>query len=110
VVVAAGSTAAVDSALQLVRRGGTVVIVGMPPSGAAVQVDTGGLAHDGIRILGSKLGSTRPDVDVPQLVDLYLAGRLKLDELISSRSPLSAINEVLETAARGEALRAVIAL
>ena len=110
VVVAAGSTAAVGSALRLVRRGGTVVIVGMPPAGAAVRVETGGLAHDGIRILGSKLGSARPHIDVPKLVDLYLAGRLKLDELISSRSPLSAINEVLERAARGEALRAVITL
>ena len=81
----------------------------MPPSGARVAFDAGGLAHDGIRILGSKLGSTRPAGDMPALAELYLEGRLRLDELISSRSPLTAINEALGGAARGEALRAVIA-
>lgn len=108
VVVAAGATAAVDAALQLVRRGGTVVIVGMPAGGETVQIDTGALAHDGVRILGSKLGSSRPAVDVPALADLYLEGRLRLDELISSRSPLAAINDVLAASARGEALRALV--
>ena len=67
VLVAAGSTAAVELALQLVRRGGTVVIAGMPASGATAAFDPGGIAHDGIRILGSKLGSTRPQVDIPAL-------------------------------------------
>lgn len=107
-LVAAGATAAVELALQLVRRGGTVVIAGMPSSGT-VALDAGGLAHDGIRILGSKLGSTRPEIDIPALAALYLEGRLRLDELVSSRSPLSAINAALGSAARGEALRAVIA-
>jgi S-(hydroxymethyl)glutathione dehydrogenase/alcohol dehydrogenase len=107
-VVAAGATSAVELALQLVRRGGTIVIVGMPASGAVVEIEPAGLAHDGIRILGSKLGSTRPALDVPLLAGLYLDGRLRLDELISSRSPLESINDALGSAARGEALRAVI--
>jgi S-(hydroxymethyl)glutathione dehydrogenase/alcohol dehydrogenase len=107
-LVAAGSTSAVELGLRLVRRGGTIVIAGMPASGAMVEIEPAGIAHDGIRILGSKLGSTRPAVDIPRLAGLYLEGRLKLDELISSRSPLTAINEALASAARGEALRAVI--
>jgi S-(hydroxymethyl)glutathione dehydrogenase/alcohol dehydrogenase len=108
VVVAAGATAAVEEAMRLVRRGGTVVIVGMPAGGETVRIDTAALAHDGVRILGSKLGSSRPAVDVPALADLYREGRLRLDELISSRSPLAAINEVLAASARGEALRALV--
>ena len=107
-VVAAGATTAVELALRLVRRGGTIVIAGMPASGATVEIEPAGIAHDGIRILGSKLGSSRPAVDVPRLAGLYLDGRLRLDELVSSRSPLDGINEALESAARGEALRAVI--
>ena len=59
-VVATGATAAVEEALQIVRRGGTVVIVGMPAGGATIAVDTAALAHDGVRILGSKLGSSHP--------------------------------------------------
>jgi S-(hydroxymethyl)glutathione dehydrogenase / alcohol dehydrogenase len=109
-IVATGAAAAVDSALEIVRRGGTVVIVGMPPAGAGVQLDTAGLAHDGIRILGSKLGSTRPAVDIPRLVDLYLDGRLMLDELISARRPLASVNDALRAAASGAGLRSVIEL
>jgi Zn-dependent alcohol dehydrogenase len=107
-LVAAGSTTAVELALRLVRRGGTIVIVGMPASGAMVEIEPAGIAHDGIRILGSKLGSTRPAIDIPRLAALYLDGRLRLDELISSRAPLAAINDAMDSAARGEALRAVI--
>jgi S-(hydroxymethyl)glutathione dehydrogenase / alcohol dehydrogenase len=107
-LVAAGSTTAVELALRLVRRGGTIVIVGMPASGATVEIEPAGIAHDGIRILGSKLGSTRPAIDIPLLAALYLDGRLRLDELISSRAPLAAINDAMDSAERGETLRAVI--
>lgn len=107
-IVAAGATAAVDLGLQLVRRGGTVVVVGMPPTGATVEFEPAALAHDGIRILGSKLGSARPATDVPTLAALYLDGRLLLDELISARFPLESINDALSSARRGEALRALI--
>ena len=82
----------------------------MPPAGAGVQLDTARLAHDGIRILGSKLGSTRPAVDIPLLVDLYLDRRLMLDELISSRMPLASINDALRSAASGDGLRSLIEL
>jgi S-(hydroxymethyl)glutathione dehydrogenase / alcohol dehydrogenase len=84
------------------------VVAGMPPSGALVQFEPAALAHDGIRILGSKLGSVRPAVDLPALVDLYLDGGLLLDELISAHFPLAAINDALGASARGEVLRAVI--
>jgi len=109
-IVAAGATSAVESALRLVRRGGTVVIVGMPAGGETVQLDTAALAHDGIRLLGCKLGSTRPALDIPALVDLYLDQRLMLDELISSRRPLARINEALAACASGDGLRAVLEL
>ena len=54
------------------------------------------------------LGSTRLSLDVPKLVDLYRAGRLQLDELISGRYPLESINEAIEAVQRGEALRNII--
>jgi S-(hydroxymethyl)glutathione dehydrogenase / alcohol dehydrogenase len=107
-LVAAGATAAVEVGLQLVRRGGTVVVAGMPAAGAMVEFEPAALAHDGIRILGCKLGSGRPADDIPRLADLYLEGRLRLDELVSSRSPFEQINDELGSAARGEALRAVL--
>ena len=63
----------------------------------------------GERVLTScNMGSTRFSVDVPKLIDLYKAGRLKLDELITNRFSLEQINEAIESTERGEALRNVI--
>ena len=108
VVVTAGTGAAAEQGLALLRRGGTMVLVGMPPSGVTSRVDPGQVAHDGQHIIGSKLGSARPQIDVPRLLSLYRDGRLKLDELVSNRYPLNDINDAIASAARGEEIRNVI--
>jgi S-(hydroxymethyl)glutathione dehydrogenase / alcohol dehydrogenase len=107
VVVTAGSAAAVEQGLELVADGGAVVLVGMP-GGATARVDPEAIAHRGLRILGSKVGSIRPQLDVPALVALYLAGRLKLDELVSARFPLDEVNAAVAAAGRGDVLRSVV--
>jgi len=54
------------------------------------------------------MGSTRLRVDVPRIVALYQAGRIKLDELITSRYPLEQVNEAIDSVRKGEALRNVV--
>ena len=108
VVVAAGTGTAVEQGIRLTRRAGTVVLVGMPPSGNTSRIDPGQVAHDGQRILGSKVGSAQPQIDIPRLLRLYQRGRLKLDELVSRRYPLNEINQAIASSARGEAVRNVI--
>jgi Zn-dependent alcohol dehydrogenase len=54
------------------------------------------------------MGSARIRIDIPVLVDFYRQGRLKLDELITGRYPLGAIDEAVAAVRRGEALRNVI--
>jgi Zn-dependent alcohol dehydrogenase len=108
VFVAAGSATAIEQGATLLRRGGTLVIVGMTAIGVKVRLEALDIADDALRILGSKMGGTRPRVDIPVLVDWYRQGRLKLDELISGRYPLERINEALASAASGAALRNVI--
>jgi S-(hydroxymethyl)glutathione dehydrogenase/alcohol dehydrogenase len=110
VFVAVGAGGAAELGLTLLRRGGTLGVLGMPASGVTVAFDPTAIAHDGQRIVGSKLGSTRPHVDIPRLADLYRQGRLKLDELVSARYPLDEINAALESAASGTALRNVVVL
>jgi S-(hydroxymethyl)glutathione dehydrogenase/alcohol dehydrogenase len=80
-----------EQGLTLLRRAGTLVIVGMPATGAKLQIGAVDLADNSQHILGSKMGSTRLHVDVPKLVELYQQGRLKLDELITARYPLEEI-------------------
>jgi Zn-dependent alcohol dehydrogenase len=108
VFVTVGAKAAIDSAYALMSRTGAVVLVGMPASGVVSEIDPGTIADQGQRILGSKMGSGRVQVDIPNLVSLYKQGRLKLDELISGRHPLDEINEAIASVKRGEALRNVI--
>ncbi len=110
VFVAAGSTAAVEQGLELLRRGGMLVVVGMPPSGAKAAIEAERVADHGLRIVGSKMGSARPNLDVPRLVELYRNGRLKLDELVSGRYALEDVEEAVASSERGEALRSVIVL
>jgi len=108
VFVTVGSTEAVEQGLGLLRSGGTLVVVGLPPSGATFGVVAVDFAYEGQRILGSNMGSTRLGIAVPALVDLYHRGRLKLDELISARFPLEEINEAIAAAGDGSTLRNVI--
>ena len=106
--VTVGRGDAVEQGLACVRRGGTLVVVGMPPSGETFRVETVDLAHNDVRILGSKMGSARLSTAVPLLVELYEQGRLKLDELISGRFPLAEINAAIADARAGAALRNVL--
>jgi Zn-dependent alcohol dehydrogenase len=90
------------------RRGGALVLVGMPATGVMASFDPGSFASASQRVLGSKMGSARPRIDVPMIIEFYRQGRLKLDELITARYPLDRINEAVAAVNRGEALRNVI--
>ena len=108
VFVAAGSAAAIEQGVRLLRRGGTLVVAGMTADGVRVHFEAVDIADHALRILGSKMGSVRMPLDIEMLADWYLKGRLKLDELISGRYPLEQINEAIASAAAGDALRNVI--
>jgi Zn-dependent alcohol dehydrogenase len=107
--VTVGVPEAVSAAQQMIRPGGTIVVVGMPALKAALSLRMFDLVWSEQRILGSRMGSANLQLDAPRLVDLYLRGRLKLDELITTRYPLDDINEAIASMGRGEALRNVIA-
>ncbi len=108
VFVTVGVKGAAEQGVSLMKRNGATVLVGMPPSGVMAVIDPGYLAADGQRILGSKMGSARPLIEVPMIVALYREGRMKLDQLISGRYRLEAINEAVASSRSGAALRNVI--
>lgn len=108
VFVTVGAKVAFDQAFALASPAGAIVLVGMPETGVMAEMDPGTVAALNQRILGSKMGTSRVQVDIPYLVSLYRQGRLKLDELISERYPLERINEAIASVKRGEVLRNVI--
>jgi len=60
------------------------------------------------RFVGSRMGSGRPRLDVPLFCELYLSGRLMLDELISDRLTLDDVNQALDTLDHPLGARAVL--
>ncbi len=104
---AIGLKATAEASFKMLRRGGTANVIGMIPVGTKIELH--GVDFLGERrIQGSYMGSNRFPVDMPRLVDFYMQGRLKLDELISRRIKLEDVNSAFDELKRGELARSVI--
>ncbi|MEM9970702.1 MAG: Zn-dependent alcohol dehydrogenase [Pseudomonadota bacterium] len=108
VIVTVGAIQAHQSAPNYLAPGGKALIVGMPPEGAVADLIPVNIASLGQQIVGSKMGDTVLARDIPWLADLYLQGRLKLDEMISGRWTLDQINDAIADTKSGSARRNVI--
>ena len=91
----------------MLKMGGTATIIGMIPIGEKVEVDGFALLMEK-KLQGTNMGSNRFRVDMPQYVDWYLAGKLKLDELVSAIMPIEQINEGFATLRAGEVARQLV--
>ncbi|MBA4793997.1 MAG: Zn-dependent alcohol dehydrogenase [Phenylobacterium sp.] len=104
---AIGLAKTAEQAFNMLRRGGTANIIGMIPVGQTINL-MGAAFLGEKRIQGSMMGSNRFPVDMPRLVDFYMAGKLKLDDLVSRRLKLEQVNEAFDEMKRGEIARSVI--
>ena len=107
-LVTVGSSKACETALRFLCQGGKLVIAGMPPSGESMSFEPVIIAGLSQCIEGSCMGDTVLGRDIPWLLDHYRQGRLKVDELITGRYPLSRINEAIDNTLQGGARRNVI--
>jgi S-(hydroxymethyl)glutathione dehydrogenase/alcohol dehydrogenase len=96
-----------EQAFAMLQKGGTATIIGMIPPGTKIELEGTELLSEK-RLQGSIMGSNRFRLDMPRLIDLYLSGRLKLDELVSARIGLDQINDGFAAMTRGEVARSVI--
>ena len=105
---AIGAVVTTEQSIEALGMGGAAVVVGLPPSGSRASFDPLVLAEGDRRILGSNYGSSVPHRDIPELVDLYLAGELDLDSMVSARRPLSEAAAALDDLASGSPLRQLL--
>jgi S-(hydroxymethyl)glutathione dehydrogenase/alcohol dehydrogenase len=100
----------VAAAFEAISKGGTVVVTGMAshhtPAGIPVHLLM--LAAFEKRIQGCLFGMCAPATDILRQIDLYRAGRLKLDELVTQRYPLESINDAVADLLAGRNIRGVI--
>jgi alcohol dehydrogenase len=108
VIEAAGAARAFEIAISLTGPGGRTVTVGLPPETALASVSPLRLVAGGRSIVGSYLGSAVPSRDIPVFVDMWRAGRLPIEKLISSTITLAQVNAGMDDLADGKALRQII--
>jgi Zn-dependent alcohol dehydrogenase len=109
-VEATGRSEAMLAAYLSARPRGAAVLVGIPRVNAVLSLPAASIPRSERRILGSIYGSSKPERDFPQVLELYASGRLPLDRLVSHRLPLEMIEDAFELMTNGEALRVVLDL
>ena len=104
---AVGMTKTAEQAFAMLRRGGTANVIGMIPLGQSITLP--GVAFlDEKRIQGNYMGSNRFPIDMPRLVDMYMTGKLNLDQMVSRRIRLDEVNDAFAEMKQGKIARSVI--
>jgi S-(hydroxymethyl)glutathione dehydrogenase / alcohol dehydrogenase len=103
-----GVPAVITEAYFSLKRGGKVIVVGVPPMGEMVQIPGQMIALEEKSIVGSLYGSGNMKRDMPRLIELYQRKKLKLDELVSKRIKLEDVNAAFADMEKGAVARSVI--
>ncbi|GAA4578670.1 Zn-dependent alcohol dehydrogenase [Planotetraspora phitsanulokensis] len=103
-----GKSAAIMTAWQATRRGGDVVVVGAGAMDDQVPLTAFGLLFEGKNILSSLYGGADVRRDFPFFANLYKAGKLDLESMISSRIRLADLNDAVAALRSGEVLRQIV--
>ena len=106
---AVGNLKVIQQALDAIGAGGALTIVGVPKIGSRLDFVVHAL-YQNKAILGCRYGTARPRRDFAMLADLYLGGRLKIDELITRRYVLRDFHTALDSLKQGELARGVFTL
>ncbi len=85
-----------EAAFKSLKRGGTCVVMGLPHPSLTVRFSALSFAGEGKTLMGSYMGSSDPQNDIPRYLALWKAGRLPVEKLHTGSLPLSKINEAFE--------------
>ncbi|MET7702742.1 MULTISPECIES: Zn-dependent alcohol dehydrogenase [unclassified Streptomyces] len=102
-----GRVELIREAIDLLDRHGQAVLLGVPPSTAEASFLVSSLFLDK-SILGCRYGASRPQRDIALYADLYRAGRLMLDELVTATYPVEDFDKAAQDAHEGRVARAVL--
>jgi succinate semialdehyde reductase (NADPH) len=106
IIEAAGTQETVQMAVDGVRIGGRVILVGLPPVSAQIPLRIAYIVRNGITIIGNYGG--RPRIDMPRLLELVRQGKYDPSKLVTGKFKLEEINEAVKLLEEGEAIRSLI--
>jgi alcohol dehydrogenase (nicotinoprotein) len=99
----------IDAAFAAIRKHGTVIVTGLAgPGKKNIQLSSFELTLFQKRLEGALFGGGNPFDDIPLMLDLYRAGRLKLDELITTRYRLDEVNQGYRDLLDGRNIRGLL--
>jgi S-(hydroxymethyl)glutathione dehydrogenase/alcohol dehydrogenase len=105
---AIGNPKTMSQAFAALRRGGVATAVGIAPWGSEMSVSAGDLVYQEKTLKGSYYGGAHPQSDMPKLLELWQAGKLPIDKLITRRYKLDQVNEAYDALLKGEVARSVL--
>ncbi|MGD9893942.1 MAG: Zn-dependent alcohol dehydrogenase [Dehalococcoidia bacterium] len=100
-----GLPVTVRQAWDMIRPGGMAVVVGLGRE--EVSIPLGGFLQEK-KLIGSLYGSASIQADIPRIIDLYMDGRILLNELVSKQRPLAEVNEAFADMEAGTVARSVL--
>src|SRR5207247_10053796 len=104
-----GNVEVMGEAVECTHKGwGQSIIIGVAGAGEEIHARPF-LLVTGRSWRGTAFGGTRGRTQLPQYVDSYVSGRIKLDELATHRMPLENINRAFDLMHAGESIRSVVA-
>lgn len=102
-----GLPALILQAVDALRQKGTAAILGASKADAVIELPANTFMQSTKTLMGVVEGDSVPDVVVPQLLDLYMQGRLPFDK-IARFYDFDQINQAAEDAASGEAIKPIL--
>jgi S-(hydroxymethyl)glutathione dehydrogenase/alcohol dehydrogenase len=103
-----GRPETIVQAYTTARRGGTVVVVGMPKWDSQVTLPGFQMFYDEKKLLGCMYGSAQVRSDFQRFVNLVETGRLDLGSMVSAQIGLDDVNDAFRAMQAGEVIRSVI--
>lgn len=104
----AGVSSSVATGYSILRRGGLLVVAGLPDPKQTFSVPIGAMVGEERGIKGCYMGSCVVQRDIPIFLDLYRHGRLPVNRLRSGTVTLDTINEGFDRLDRAEAVRDIL--
>ncbi len=103
-----GNVSTMRQALECSHKGwGESYVIGVAGAGEEISTHPFKLIT-GRSWKGTSFGGARGRTDVPRIVDWYMEGRIKVDDLITHTMPLEDINRAFDLMHAGESIRSVI--
>jgi S-(hydroxymethyl)glutathione dehydrogenase/alcohol dehydrogenase len=99
-----------ERAFTCLRPGGTLTLAGLAPMGTSTNFPSSIITRQEKTIKGSYYGTVNPPRDFPMFVELYQAGKLNLDDLVTKKYSLEQVNEAYRAMIDGDVARGIVAI